>query len=380
MNIKKIAASIMAVAVLVAAAPITGVLSEPIGVTANAAETLTDGDYSYTVNEDGETVTITKYTGSDAEVDIPGTLGGKTVTTIDTCAFSTYSACTSLESITIPDSVTTIRRLAILGCTSLETITVGEKNANYSSINGVLFNKDKSDLVCYPAGKKDISYTIPDSVTKIGESAFDYCKLLTNVTIPDSVTRIHQQAFCRCASLTSVTIPGSVTTITGNTFSNCTSLTSVTILDGVTTIYLDAFNECTSLTSVTIPDSVRSIANRAFGGCTSLEDVYYGGRKSQWEKITVDEGNEYLLNATIHFAKEDVVEPEDLQPGDVFVDGDLEYRILEDGTLEVKGFASEDLKETVKKLIIPEDVKGKKVTSIGYMSFYRCSLTSVLSY
>lgn len=294
----------MAAAVLATGAPVTNILPNMIGVTASAAETLTDGDYSYIVNDDGETVTITKYTGTDAEVDIPATLGGKTVTEIDTCAFSTYSAMISLEGITIPDSVTTIMRLAFLGCTSLETITVGENNANYSSINGVLFNKDKSDLVCYPAGKKDISYAIPDSVTKIGESAFDYCKLLTNVTIPDSVTDISQQAFCRCTSLTSVTIPGSVTTITGNTFSMCTSLTSVTILDGVTKIYLTAFNKCTSLTSVTIPDSVRSIANGAFDGCTSLEDVYYGGSKCQWEKITVDERNEYLLNATIHFAKE----------------------------------------------------------------------------
>ena len=118
------------------------------------------------------------------------------------------------------------------------------------------------------------SVTIPDSVTKIEDGAFADCTSLTSVTIPESVTEIESYTFSDCTCLTSVTIPNGVTVIGWGAFEGCTSLTSVTIPDSVTTIRDSAFLGCTSLTSVTIPDSVTTIGYDAFKGCTNLRHAY----------------------------------------------------------------------------------------------------------
>ena len=118
------------------------------------------------------------------------------------------------------------------------------------------------------------SITIPDSVTEIGYCAFAYCESLTSVTIPDSVTSIGYDTFAGCSSLTSIKIPDSVTEIGTGVFANCSSLTSVTIPNSVTSIESNAFAACESLTSVTIPDSVISIEVNVFSGCLSLTSVY----------------------------------------------------------------------------------------------------------
>ena len=184
-----------------------------------------------------------------------------------------FHGCSSLTSITIPDSVTSIGNSAFNGCKKLTQINVDKANTTYSSVNGVLFNKDKTELIRYPAGKTDTSYSIPDSVTSIGYGTFDGCSSLTSVTISDSVTSIGGHAFYGCASLTSITIPNSVTSIGDDAFRNCSSLTSITIPDGVTSIGGSAFSGCSSLTSVTIPDSVTSIGSFAFSGCSSLTSI-----------------------------------------------------------------------------------------------------------
>ena len=166
-----------------------------------------------------------------------------------------FSECTSLTSVTIPDSVTSIGNGAFASCTSLTGIWVAEGNNDYSSdASGVLFNKDKITLVQCPGTFRE--YTIPDSVTSIGEQAFMGCSSLTSVTIPDSVTSIHW----------------------------------------------GAFYDCTSLASVTIPDSVTSIGAWAFRDCTSLTDVYYAGSEAQWKAISISSnGNDDLLTANIHY-------------------------------------------------------------------------------
>ena len=118
----------------------------------------------------------------------------------------------------------------------LTAIDVEVGNNNYTSVNGVLFNKGKTELICYPAGKTDKSYNIPNSVTSIGYSAFIDCTSITSITIPDSVTSIDSSAFGGCSSLKSITIPNSVTSIGYYAFYGCTSLTSVTIPKSVTGI------------------------------------------------------------------------------------------------------------------------------------------------
>jgi hypothetical protein len=203
--------------------------------------------------------------------------------------------------LTIPDTidgnpVTSIESSAFYDCTSLTSIEVGAENVNYADVNGVLFNKEKTLLHTYPAGKTGASYVIANSVTSIGggafygcnsltsvtigngvtsigEYAFQGCTSLTNITIPDGVTTIGSVAFVGCTSLTSITIPDSVTSIGNRAFYNCTSLTSITIPDSMTLIAGGTFEKCTGLTSITIHDQVRSISYDAFADCTSLTSI-----------------------------------------------------------------------------------------------------------
>ena len=156
----------------------------------------------------------------------------------------------------------------------------------------------------------DTVVRIPDSVTSIGDSAFAWCKALTNIEIPNSVTSIGDWAFGGCSSLeeinlnsvtsigdrtflgckrlTSVTIPNSVTSIGYETFYGCIGLTSVTIGNGVTSIGDYVFYGCTGLTSVTIPNSVTSIGRYAFYGCTGLTNVIIGNNIKYIEGNTFD--------------------------------------------------------------------------------------------
>lgn len=188
-----------------------------------------------------------------------------------------FSHSTALSGITIPDNVTKIHNYVFAGCESLN-ITVSADNRNYSSFDGVLFNKDKTALIGYAKDKIQPEYTIPDSVTEICDSAFSDCANLINVTINNGVTFIGEDAFEGCVLLTHVKIPNSVTE-----------------LDRY------VFNFCSGLTSIELPVSLTKIGERSFGDCESLTDVYYAGSDSDWANITIEEGNELLTNATIHY-------------------------------------------------------------------------------
>ena len=223
------------------------------------------------------------------------------VTTIGNYAFLD---CKSLTSITIPNSVINIGHEPFYRCYKLSNITVSDNNTSYSSVNGVLFDKDKTKLVCYPAGKTETFYTTPEGVTTIEESAFSYCNLigitildgvrsigkeafygcrsLTCITIPSSVAVIGYAAFCYCTRLINITFPNSETIIENSVFYFCESLKSITIPEGVTSIGDDAFFDCKSLTSITIPESVTTIGDRAFYGCYNL--IIYGKIGSVAEK------------------------------------------------------------------------------------------------
>ncbi|NLX26264.1 MAG: leucine-rich repeat domain-containing protein [Lentisphaerae bacterium] len=205
-----------------------------------------------------------RYCDGLASVTIPDS-----VTSIGNSAFY---GCSVLASVTIPDSVISIGDEAFDGCSNLTTIHVDAENVAYSSLDGVLFDKLQTTLIAYPEGGPN-QYTIPDSVTSIGDHAFSYCSGLTNVTISDSVTSIGDGAFGRCDGLASVTIPDGVTSIGDDTFAFCTNLTSVTIPECVTSIGDGAFYDCSGLTSVKIPDGVTSIGNSAFYHCTGLMSV-----------------------------------------------------------------------------------------------------------
>ncbi len=171
-----------------------------------------------------------------------------------------FWCCSGLTSVTIPNSVTSIGSSAFMNCSSLTSVTIG--NSVTSIGDGAFYNC--SSLT---------SVTIPNSVTSFGIKAFMNCSSLTSVTIGNSVTSIGEQAFWCCSSLTSVTIPNSVTSIGVQAFYECSGLTSITIPNSVTSIGIGAFYECTSLTSITIPNSVTSIESSAFSGCSGLISV-----------------------------------------------------------------------------------------------------------
>lgn len=216
---------------------------------------------------------------------------GNSVTSIGDSAF--YDSC--LTSIEIPGSVTSIGDRAFLGCSRLTAINVDVNNPNYSSTDGVLFNRDKTILIRCPeglTGDYDVpqsvtsinnyalfgcsglySIEIPNSVTSIGDSAFYGCSGLTSIEIPDSVTSIGKSAFQLCYSLTSIVIPDSVTSIGDLAFNVCLSLTSVEISNSVTSIGYSTFAECSDLTSIVIPNSVTSIGEWVFAGCTGLKSI-----------------------------------------------------------------------------------------------------------
>ena len=145
------------------------------------------------------------------------------------------------------------------------------------------------------------SITIPDSVTSIGEEAFSYCGGLTSVVIGNGVTSIGYEAFYCCDSLTSVVIGNGVTSIGDDAFYDCDNLTSITIPDSVTSIGERAFEDCIRLTSVVIGDGVTSIGERAFNVCNKLTSVYYKGTESDWATIDIDTGNSKLTSVTRYY-------------------------------------------------------------------------------
>lgn len=137
--------------------------------------------------------------------------------------------------------------------------------------------------------------TLPNTVEIIGYQAFFNCSNLTKVIIPEGVRKIGQKAFNGCSQLTSITIPGTIENM-NTAFSGNTALSHVTLTNGISEISYSAFEGCTGLTEVEIPASVNEIRQDAFNGCTHLSDVKYNGHKTDWDKVTVETGNDTLTN------------------------------------------------------------------------------------
>ena len=184
-----------------------------------------------------------------------------------------FYGCSSLTEITIPESVTAIRDWAFSDCTSLTEIAVAEGNTVFVSVDGVLYNRERTILCAYPGGKAAERFLIPETVTMIQNGAFKGCSSLKEITIPASFTSISYGAFSGCSSLTKITLPESVITIGNSAFSGCTSLMEITIPESVTTIGDSAFYGCSSLTKITIPAGVTTIGKGAFSGCRSLKEI-----------------------------------------------------------------------------------------------------------
>ena len=180
-----------------------------------------------------------------------------------------FISCTSLRAITIPDAVTTIGLGAFKGCTVLETVVIGSgvttwitKSDTYSHGYSVQTNAAFEGCILLK------NLTVKSGVTSIGPHAFYGCMLLSGVELPESVTSIGQHAFYNCSKLTKAAIPNG--TIGANAFENCVMLDDLTLGQGVTSIGAYAFKGCSSLRLITLPDGLKTIDNEAFINCTAL--------------------------------------------------------------------------------------------------------------
>ena len=394
---KKAISVFLVVVMVLGAAPLTSMVGLDMpelnlfATKVNAMEK--SGHYTYNISEDEATIVIVDASLS-GDISIPSELDGYPVTRIVDRAFE---GCTGITGVTIPDTVTSMGKDTLSYCTSLKSVTVDSENTVYSSDEyGVLFNKDKTELILFPTGNATKNYTIPDSVTVVSQNAFKGCKDLTSITIGSGVTNLGDDVFLMCSSLESITvdsentvyssdeygvlfnkdktelilypvgnttksytIPDSVETICDYAFEGCKALASLTIgskatnlgddvffmCEGLANITVDpentvyssdadgvlfnkdktvliqypignartsytvpytvtkigyaAFYYCSSLTSIVVYNGLTRIEGSAFRYCYNLRNVYYTGTEDQWDDISIASDNTYLMDANV---------------------------------------------------------------------------------
>lgn len=263
---------------------------------------------------------------------------------IASIGYNAFGNCKNLISITIPDSVTEISEMAFTGCTDLNAIhiprgvtnigafafdglancisfIVDEQNSNYSSKDGVLYNKEQTSLLKIVVTKGLTDFVILDSVSTVEDCAFDDCKELTSISIPSNVKNIGKAAFNSCVELKTVNLPEGLTSIKSHTFLNCGNLKSINIPETVEYIESGAFSGCVNLVSIKIPKNT-SVEPYAFYGCKELTISCYKN----------SDAHELAQNFDIDYILLDIEE----KLGDVDLDGKV---TIKDATLIQKYLA-----------------------------------------
>ena len=260
------------------------------------------------------------------EVSIPEevTYNGQTyrVTSIEQGAFTN---CTTLTKVNIPRTIVGIidYRGSIsfaynpfFGCTALESIEVDEDNPVLCSVNGILFNKDKTNLISYPAGASRAYYTLPEGVNWIAGNSFAFNQNLKKVTLPDGMTELGYRAFYNSKILKEVKLPSGLKTLTGSLFENCQRLQSVTIPQSVTSICYYAFKDCTALSTLDIPESVTMIDFGTFSGCSFNALYIRGFLDSQYIKGSLFNGMD--TKARLYVPQSEVYKYQAIYKGSVY--------------------------------------------------------------
>lgn len=229
--------------------------------------------YYYSLNSD-KTAMIHGYAGKAKNITIPSKLDGKKVTSLGESI-----GYLGVETIKIPAGITLIEGGSFTGAPKLKSFTVDEANKKFIAVNGILYSKDKKELVQYPFAKEGTSFAVPAGTEVIGAVAFYGCNKLVKITLPDSVKEIGASAFAG------------------------TGISTFAIPDGVKEIGFNAFSMCDALTEITIPGTVSVINMFAFDNCTSLKKVNFLGSEAQWKKVRIDSYNSGLEAAEVSFVE-----------------------------------------------------------------------------
>ena len=247
---------------------------EPTAEELRAAE-LKEDEKNYVYKEyQNDTLHIVGYKGKLEDLVIPEKYSNKVITGIDPMAFS---GCSQIKSVTISKNIQSIslnnrscNMNPFYDCIYMKNIYVDEDNRYFTSVDGVLYNKSKTELLFYPSYKSDSSYTILDSVTKIEVGAFQRNGIVTEVILPKNIKTISKEAFLECTSLQKIEIPSGITEISESLFSGCKSLNDITLPNTIKELKSNAFYKCSGLRKITLPESVETLNFLAFGDCTML--------------------------------------------------------------------------------------------------------------
>ena len=326
------------------------------GIFASAA---TEGTLTYKVS--GETITIISCDpNTEGEVTVPEKIEEKDVTAISLYAFKD---CNKITSIILPDSIITIGKEAFASCDELKSVKIGKAvesigkdaftdckalekieiaadNTAYSSDeNGVLYNKDKTELLVYPKANPAVTFTLSDEVTVISDNAFENSKKVKTIILGDKVTTIGKCAFIGSESLETIVLGKNVRTIGEDAFEDCEKLTGFSVNAANTVLCSDengvlyskdmsqlikypmgstntsytvnaatskinflAFARAKNLAEITMSKNVTEIEASAFDSCTSLIRVNFNGTAVEWSQVTIASGNDALINASFTFA------------------------------------------------------------------------------
>lgn len=354
------------------------------------------GNFAYTVTEEN-TVSISYYKGEDKEITIPEEIDGMQVCEIAGKAFVQNHW---VEKITIPKTITYISTSnPFIAADMLREIIVDSENENYISEDGILYSKDKTELIAYPIGRDGSSFTVPEGVTKLGASAFACSKKLSDFKLPSSLKETNHHTFSMCYELESIDLsttsletigimdfydcsklkdvkfPKTLTKIDGAAFASCVSLENIELPDGLTSVGQNAFAD-TAMMKVVVPESVYEIGYCAFGYSKNLTPVsgfVIVGVSGSWaQRYASDYDSEYDYKNEFEFRTlEQEEEYKEFEKLGVVTEGNFAYAIIDGNASIVRYLGTED------NIVIPSVLGEAQVTSLYKSAFSGCTAVSI---
>jgi len=336
--------------------------SESTAPVATASPTPEPSDFVCSLLENGTGVEITKYTGSDQDLEIPETINGSPVVSIADCAFVSNPA---LMSVSIPKTVAHIGINPFLDCKNLSSISVSPDNSAFETIGEVLYSKDDKTLISYPAAKAQEEFVIPQGVKAIGSDACFGCPMST-VTFPDTLVSIGDRAFAHSANLRTIHMPGSVKHIGNSAFGVCQKLQSFAIPEGVESIGDWAFTNSLEMSWISLPGTLQHMGKNPFYDCTMLYEITVSENNPYFETI-----DRVLVNKTDHtlicYPKNDSFAKEYSIPQGIVTIGERAFFGCNWGT-------------SLKKVTIPDSVVSIEAHAFAYSSIEQINLPQSISF